>query len=619
MAVDTTIEYSVEVFVSDPLSSTQGCPTTSSAYKYFGPYISWIPVTGASGTVNSNQGIVYVIRLWAKGETTTSLNAKGNSGPGYVPYSSGGSLLTWATSLKSLIKVQGGIQIVHGRTIFNTTGSAGLVTGDTNATTDFSGDAFYMEVTPLPGVSGTITVPNIVVELGSDTDPWNTSQNDYIIPKTQLRGSIPVINITKGSTTTKIAPQEIQDLEVGNADLGILGGESTGFSACTNLWYGTKHVVTATHLDSTGASFPDTYSVSLVSYTSNGAPGPIIPVTPSTETAAQFKSGIGPATVAAKKLLQTYINCSTPGGKPGATGPTPPKGSTAPVGSSLSINSKLPKNMAVSNPPNHVATRDVSFFRKSGVYKTEPGADINMDNSIAANSFIDLTDAGNLGFITVDFNSKKYKASQYDWVFRFNYNPTSISYQTTPNTSIDWTLASADPANVIGGNTTVSLTLYLNRIADLADLNNGRYSSANYFGVNLLQEQKDGLMSRGTEYDLEYLYRVINGDPQDASQGLLLGTAGGISSDFGYITGMPCWIKLNNSLRYKISMSSISVNHVLFTESMVPTLTTVDISFVRIPYFGPDSSDIAKAASKAQKDYNGSKSSVGGIVTGGTN
>ena len=612
MAVDQTIEYSVEVFVSDPLNSSQGCPTTSSAYKYFGPYISWIPVTGASGTVNSNQGIVYVIRLWAKGEKTTSLNAKGNSGPGYVPYSSGGSLQTWATSLKSLIKVENGIQTVHGH------GSASLVNGQGDATCNFSGDAFFMEVTPLKGVSGTITVPNIVVELGSNTDPWNTSPNDYPIPKTQLRGSIPVINITKGSTTTKTVPTEITDLQFGNTSLGLLGGESNGFSACTNLWYSTKHTVATSHLDSTGASFPDTYNVSLVSYTANGAPGPIIPVTPATETAAQFKSGTGPATVAAKKLLQSYINCSTPGGTPGATGPTVPGGSTAPVGSSLSINSKLPKNMAVSNPPNHVATRDVSFFRKSGLYNTAPGANINMDNSVAANSFLDLTDAGNLGFITVDFDAKKYKASQYDWVFRFNYNPTSISYQTTPNTSIDWTLASADPANVIGGNTTVSLTLYLNRIADLADLNNGRYSAANYFGVNLTTEQKNGLMSRGTEYDLEYLYRVINGDPQDASQGLLLGTAGGISSDFGYITGMPCWIKLHNSLRYKISMSSISVNHVLFTESMVPTLTTVDISFVRIPYFGPDSSDVAKAAKKAQKDYNGVKSNAGGIVTGGT-
>jgi hypothetical protein len=50
------------------------------------------------------------------------------------------------------------------------------------------------------------------------------------------------------------------------------------------------------------------------------------------------------------------------------------------------------------------------------------------------------------------------------------YNPSSINYSTTSDTSIDWTLGKADPSNAIGGNTTVSFQLYLNRIIDVKHL-----------------------------------------------------------------------------------------------------------------------------------------------------
>jgi len=39
--------------------------------------------------------------------------------------------------------------------------------------------------------------------------------------------------------------------------------------------------------------------------------------------------------------------------------------------------------------------------------------------------------------------------------FNFTYNPTSISYTTSANTPIDWTLNASDPANILGGPTIV--------------------------------------------------------------------------------------------------------------------------------------------------------------------
>ena len=63
------------------------------------------------------------------------------------------------------------------------------------------------------------------------------------------------------------------------------------------------------------------------------------------------------------------------------------------------------------------------------------------------------------------------------------------------------------------------------------------------------------------------------------------------TSDFGYISGMPVWVRLNDQMRYKGVIGSISVNHVMFTLDMVPTMTEVAISFIRIPTMGYESSD----------------------------
>jgi uncharacterized membrane protein len=59
-----------------------------------------------------------------------------------------------------------------------------------------------------------------------------------------------------------------------------------------------------------------------------------------------------------------------------------------------------------------------------------------------------------------------------------------------------------------------------------------------------------------------------------------------LTSDLGYITGIPCWIRIHDNMHYKVSVQSMNVNHVLFTPDMVPTLTTVDLQLARIPALG---------------------------------
>ena len=247
------------------------------------------------------------------------------------------------------------------------------------------------------------------------------------------------------------------------------------------------------------------------------------------------------------------------------------------------------------NPPVHRDARSKSF-----------GEEVNYSNNdtfiqpLAA--FADSEDIKNgfkqnrRGYIiqTVDgakalnTNPDKLKDSvgtytkSHRWGFRFTYNPQSFSYSTTASNSVDWTLGSKDPAVLLAGNQNVTIQLYLNRIPDLKYLRmtNPKINQTSVYGRELAASEIQGILNRGTEYDIEYLYRVVNGDP--LTQSSLL-NYDGVTSDFGYTTGVPCWLALSENLRFFGSVSGFSVNHIMFDLNMVPMLSIVDINFQRYP------------------------------------
>lgn len=251
------------------------------------------------------------------------------------------------------------------------------------------------------------------------------------------------------------------------------------------------------------------------------------------------------------------------------------------------------------NPPSHFMTRGLPLTLLSSG-KTETAKVKKAIDNIAGGRV-------NLGMMFQDKDSTAALNDAGDkspYGFRFTYNPTTIQYQTAMNTQIDWLLSSNDPANVIGGNTQVSFTLYLNRIADMTELA-PLYEKPGTYAKNyprpLTEKEIQGILHRGTEYDIEFLYRCVNGSPKPSDNGLLtykVSNAPAVTSDFGYITGTPIWIKLHNNMRFKGSLSSISVNHVMFSLDMVPILSTVDVSFIRYPVFG----DIPDKQTAAYKD-----------------
>ena len=164
------------------------------------------------------------------------------------------------------------------------------------------------------------------------------------------------------------------------------------------------------------------------------------------------------------------------------------------------------------------------------------------------------------------------------------YNPTSFSYSSASNNNVDWSRGSKDPTLLLTGNQSVEFELYINRIADMSFLRGIKNISdtRSSYRRELYQEEIDGLLNRGTEYDIEFLYRVLNGDP--LKNPLLFNPAyKGRTADFGFTTGIPCWLYLNDNLRYYGSVMNFRVNHVMFDLNMIPMLSVVSISFSRYP------------------------------------
>ena len=178
--------------------------------------------------------------------------------------------------------------------------------------------------------------------------------------------------------------------------------------------------------------------------------------------------------------------------------------------------------------------------------------------------------------------------------FKFLYNPTEVS--------MGWGIAEGFNPEVVqsgadGGITpvgaglnqsTVDFTLLLNRIGDMTYLDsNGFITGAEnpYPGnFNKLEDLKM-IYKKGTMYDLEYLFRTINGPNATYTSSLNDRTA-----DRGYLTGAQVELHLGDGLRYLVRIGSININHTVFNDRMVPIISNVQISCHRF-YDPPEIKD----------------------------
>jgi hypothetical protein len=188
--------------------------------------------------------------------------------------------------------------------------------------------------------------------------------------------------------------------------------------------------------------------------------------------------------------------------------------------------------------------------------------------------------------------------------FRFHYNPQELNQTigTLQGISPELMMSGKDQANMITAPTqssTISFTLYLNRIEDMNALANfvGSEStvdtttaagiaaasarpintdadSKKFYPEEVSAADRRLIKDFGTMYDLEFLFKAVNGEMGGYTSPL----RGVKTADVGWLNGMAVEMHLGRKLRYLARIINISVKHILFTENMVPTLSIVSIS-----------------------------------------
>jgi len=179
--------------------------------------------------------------------------------------------------------------------------------------------------------------------------------------------------------------------------------------------------------------------------------------------------------------------------------------------------------------------------------------------------------------------------------FRFHYNPQFVtqSYGSITGISPELIESGKDKTNMIttpASSSSISITLYLNRIEDMNALatfaikqpsNNAPVNSDDksleYYPEVVSAEDRKLIKNFGTMYDLDFLFKAINGDMGGYKSPLRGVTTG----DVGWLNGIAVEVHMGRKLRYLARVTNISINHVQFTENMVPTLTTVVLTMAR--------------------------------------
>jgi len=182
-------------------------------------------------------------------------------------------------------------------------------------------------------------------------------------------------------------------------------------------------------------------------------------------------------------------------------------------------------------------------------------------------------------------NKQLRKRDNTNYGFRFHYNPTGVGMSYGMMTDMG-------PELLMGGNETLnmvtplqrggwSIDLYLNRMEDMSYIQSDGSLVNGLSALQVYPETVDAtelkkIYNKGTMYDLEYLFRTLNGADHDYNSELR-----GETSDIGWIAGIAVEFHMGNGLRYLGQITSIDINHAVFNDRMVPMLTTVTIKASR--------------------------------------
>jgi hypothetical protein len=85
-------------------------------------------------------------------------------------------------------------------------------------------------------------------------------------------------------------------------------------------------------------------------------------------------------------------------------------------------------------------------------------------------------------------------------------------------------------------------------------------------------------------YDIEWLLSTLNGFAfRDHVSDL-----NGKTNDMGFLMQFPVELHLGNKLRYRVQVTDISIEHIIFNQRMVPIWSKVTLTCRRMPDYNLD-------------------------------
>ena len=177
--------------------------------------------------------------------------------------------------------------------------------------------------------------------------------------------------------------------------------------------------------------------------------------------------------------------------------------------------------------------------------------------------------------------------------FKFLYNPKEVAmhWGMTDNTYNPEVAASGQTGTGFTlslQNSTITFSLLLNRIADMAWLDSNGLkpkgigdvysptSSTDIYPTFVDETDLKDIYKKGTMYDLEYLFKTVGGANATYTDSFDTKTA-----DRGWLQGIQVELHLGAGMRYLVRVNSLDVNHMIFNDNMVPILSEVNISCSR--------------------------------------
>ena len=212
-------------------------------------------------------------------------------------------------------------------------------------------------------------------------------------------------------------------------------------------------------------------------------------------------------------------------------------------------------------------------------------------------------------FTAKDLESKSFDLQKYG--FKFLYNPQTISMAWGLIQEMDpyFEATGMDKFQVVSTallSSTVSFEILLNRIEDfnfidstglrsgLTEGSSNRSLAKNPYPENVSNEDLKEIYNKGTMYDLEYLFKVINGPNASFKSDL-----NGNTADRGWMKPVIVELHLGNAMRYRVRISEFSVNHIIFNNRMVPILSTVKFTCSRFADGLPDKAPLPSSSSNS--------------------